>query len=233
MGKNVSETERPFQIKGLVDRIRQVAQLVGGIKALSEKAEIPLGTLNGYLAGRKITAENLAAISLATDVSLDWLAKGGSHLFTQDAVASFQDATDSDVVAIPRFEMRAAAGSESLAESEHALDYVRFPSYLLRRTVTVEPSQLVLIQATGVSMEPTIRDGELLFVDASVTEIEEQGVYVVVIDGEVSVRWVQRRPGGGLVIRSDNPSYESVTLEPGELDHARIAGRVRSVVRAI
>lgn len=85
---------------------------------------------------------------------------------------------------------------------------------------------LALIEATGDSMEPTIRDGELLLVDTDATGIQSGRIYVIAVDDSILVKRIVQRVDGSLLIKSDNPAYEPEVMRPGTNEPARIVGQV-------
>lgn len=56
-------------------------------------------------------------------------------------------------------------------------------------------------------MEPTISRGALVFVDTKSTSVGSSGLYAIESGGRVTIRKVETRLGGGLVISCDNPRY--------------------------
>lgn len=97
----------------------------------------------------------------------------------------------------------------------------------------VDPAGLKFVTAADDSMEPTIGGGDLLLVDTGVSDVTEAAVYVVEAAGETSVKRCQRRPDGGLYIRSDNKAYQDFEIDPEDLTSLRVVGRVRSVWKAV
>ena len=81
-----SAADKPFRELSLPDRnrqreeraarLREEVQRAGGVTAVARKAQIPVGTLNKYLAGRDMPAANLIALAEACGVKLEWLALG-------------------------------------------------------------------------------------------------------------------------------------------------------------
>lgn len=89
------------------------------------------------------------------------------------------------------------------------------------------PSKLAVLTAFGQSMEPTLDDGDAVIVDRGVTEIREDGVFVIALDGELYIKRVQRRlPDRAIIIKSDNPHYEPMVVENGDRHKLEILGRV-------
>lgn len=232
-------------LQGIDIRIRDVARRVGGLKSLASKADIPLGTLNGYLAGRKITAENLVALAAAAGVPLDWLATGAGERPT--SAESTSDGLPSEpgrrlppsgepgegFVLVPRYDVQASAGHGLFNEQEMIVDYLAFQESWVRMVLRVDPKDLVLITAVGDSMEPVVRSGDLLLVNRAVNAFLDDAIYVLVFGGAVLVKRVQRFFNGAVTIKSDNAAYVEQTLSAGEAEEVHVAGRVCWIARMV
>ena len=94
-----------------------------------------------------------------------------------------------------------------------------------------EPMRMI-----GDEMSPKVRDGDVLFVDRSVTSLSGNGVYALEQDGRVMIREVENRIGTGLVFRCENPVYkESVVKNAAAARRLglRVLGRVNGAIRAV
>lgn len=87
-------------------------------------------------------------------------------------------------------------------------------------------SRIKLISARGTSMEGSIKNGEVLFVDSRVRAYDSDGIYIIARDGDIQVKRLQRLHGNVLAIISDNPAYESEKLTADEMNTVTICGRV-------
>lgn len=87
-------------------------------------------------------------------------------------------------------------------------------------------SALRLMSAQADSMAPTIGPRDVLFVDTSITTVNADGIYALVIDGTLAVKRVQRVGERQLVVKSDNPVYEAVHIEGDAIDRLHIVGGV-------
>lgn len=89
------------------------------------------------------------------------------------------------------------------------------------------PSKLSVLTAFGRSMEPTLEDGDTMLVDRGISEIREDGIFVIALDDELYIKRVQRRlPDKAIIIKSDNPHYEPMVVENGDRNKLEILGRV-------
>ena len=99
----------------------------------------------------------------------------------------------------------------------------------LRQTLprTSSPANLAAMTAFGESMAPTFKDGDTLIVDRGVERIAEDGLFVLALDDELYIKRVQRRPTDkAILMKSDNPLYETIVIESVERQRFEVLGRV-------
>ena len=135
-------------------------------------------------------------------------------------------------VLVPRYDLEASAGHGALTEGEHVLDYMAFQEAWVRRSLRADPNRLALITATGDSMEPAIRSGDLLLIDCSVESIMDDSIYLVSLSDFLLVKRVQKL-FRGVIVSSDNPNYKPITLNAEEAAELHVRGRVRWIGRLI
>ena len=75
-------------------------------------------------------------------------------------------------------------------------------------------------------MEPTVHDGDLLFVDTSVRNIENSRIYVLNSNDVLLVKRLSVRLDGSIDVRSDNPKYEPELIRPNDRTVLQIIGQV-------
>jgi len=149
-----------------------------------------------------------------------------------DALRRQVAAIGNGFVMVPRYDVEASAGPGALTSEENVIDYMAFQAGWVRRALGVDPNCLALISAKGDSMEPTIRAGDLLLIDTGVNQVEDDAIYIIVLDGHLMVKRLQRFIGGVVSVKSDNAAYVEQTLSADELAaYAVIAGRVRWIGR--
>lgn len=225
------------------ERLKQAVRSVGPAKLVAEKAGIPLGTLNAYLAGREMKLSNAAALALATNVSMEWLATGRgsmrpgmaetSHEFhgvlQRADVISAQQALlrpTPGTVLISRYDARAAAGVPVLRGDTAVIEKIAFSESWIRTVLRRNPEHLALMESSGDSMFPTIADGDVIMVDLSVNEVHSARIYVLDLDGALIVKRVQRLFDGSFKIISDNTRYDTEIVRPSERNPLRVVGEV-------
>lgn len=117
------------------------------------------------------------------------------------------------LVEVPILDVDASAGFGAIAESEGAHTRFGFDERWLGKLTRAKSASLSIIHVHGESMEPTLRDGDEVLVDASDQGARfRDGIYVLRIDDALVVKRVTMQPGGHhMTISSDNTSYPSWT----------------------
>lgn len=84
---------------------------------------------------------------------------------------------------------------------------------------------LCLVTGFGDSMRPLFMSGDPVIVDKGVTEFRGDGLYFFRVDGEGFIKRLQSIPGRGLVVISENPSYEKWSIDGATTDF-QVLGKV-------
>lgn len=213
----------------LVERLKAAVKAAGGNKEVARKSGVPLSTLNSYLAAEadpKIT--KLARIAEVCGTSID-------HLMSGSPTQHRPEIWTREFSFVPRYDVRVSAGPGAIVPFEDidgTRQFVAFRTEWLRR-IGVNPKTAEVLVAVGDSMEPTIRDGDLLLIDRSIDRMVDNGIYVLVIAGMVLLKRLQTRRDGSAVLKSDNARYDDEVVPAHEVPDLRIEGRVRWFGRTI
>lgn len=173
---------------------------------------VPIGEARQQAADRAFAVTTLPAVD---------------HLPTRRERAA-GEAMAADVVTVPVMNAAGSMGGGIVApEHDAVVGHIPLARDWIRRNLTVSrPAALAVLTAYGDSMSPTFNNGDVLLVDTGIADLKLDAVYVLDREGELFVKRVQRRPDGAFVIKSDNPLYESFTMEAGALARLRVLGRV-------
>ena len=228
------ETENPEAVDR-TSRLKEAVRRAGGNKLVASRAGVPVSTLGAYLAGRDWRIGTAVALAEACGVGLDWLATGkGSrdeNAAASQSAVTLRDSGDgsrlpTNYVQIPRYDVQASAGSGSEVHDEQMIGLMAFDEMFLRRQLGVRTEGLATIEATGDSMEPTIRDGDLLLIDTEANDLRDGRIYVLNVHGLLAVKRLQVQMDGSIAVSSDNPRYPTQIINPSERDPLSIVGRV-------
>lgn len=135
------------------------------------------------------------------------------------------DAPGCELIMVPKVTARLSAGGGSFEVETEVKGLYAFQAAWLR--AKGKPEDLVLMEVTGDSMEPEIRNGDTVLINQGQREVLAGKVYAVGIEDTVVVKQVERLPGK-LVLRSTNPAHPQVEINmSGDLaSTVRIIGRV-------
>ena len=136
------------------------------------------------------------------------------------------EAEPSDLVAVLRSPVRAAAGAGSIPSEETGRPYFGFDQRWLKSLTPTPANGLSIIRVEGDSMRPTLSAGDDILVDLRDTmERLRDGIYVLRIDDALVVKRLALNPMGRRVtVQSDNPAYPD--WPDCGLDEIHCVGRV-------
>lgn len=197
--------------------------------ALAREAGLNESYIRDLLSGRSADPQfsKIEAVARALGVTLEWMMHGEGP---EDIDAPRYE--DDFVVRIPVFDLAASAGAGALIEDASNISTQPFrESYL--RSLTAAPSEaLAVIHVSGDSMEPTLRHGDTILIDRRADRLGPDGIYVLLFEDALMVKRCQRDfATGAVIIKSDNPLYQTMTLN--DRDRIQIRGRVIWLGRAI
>lgn len=201
---------------------------------ISKEFRVSVETARKWLSGESIPAtKRIPSIADWLGVRGEWLLTGQGQMEAAGTAAGAVQmpplAGRADVVDVPVMNAAGSMGGGLLAPEHDAIvDHMRLATEWIRRNLTAvsRPANLAVLTAYGDSMTPTFNSGDMLLVDTGVADLKLDAVYVLDRDGELFIKRVQRRMDGALVIRSDNPLYESFVMQESELARLRVLGRV-------
>ena len=234
-GKEVLNSAHNSLAKEIGKRISQVR----GDVPQSEFAKslgIHKNTLIRYEKGERIPdAEFVLKMHLVHKISPLWLITGQgvvrrSHETIKSQLEEAQvthsgDIGNGEFALVPLYDVDAAAGHGAHIDQEPVKAQIAFRRDWLSQS-SFNARNLVSLTARGDSMEPTIRDGDLLLVDTSQKGVVEDGIYILRVNNHLLAKRLQRLFDGTVVIKSDNPAYERQEVPSSTADQIEVIGRV-------
>ena len=162
------------------------------------------------------------------------LSPSASNLKKSDK--SYENEEENEIVAIPYFEDTYASAGDGVVDYDESPITLDFNEGFLRGFLGIKGDLgcTHIINARGDSMQPTIDNGELLFVSAinGGSGIISGYVYVVNYSGDIYVKRLERDPTtGAITLVSDNQNYRPIIIEGENLENCNIIGRVVAHIR--
>lgn len=185
----------------------------------------PVTTYSGHENGSRGIKPSLVQIyAKAFGVSAEWLmfGKDGDTLSLATAPA-VRPAPEATLVSV--YGVQAGAGEGIFVKNDEIIDQIAFPPSYLRQLTKADPRDLAIISVKGDSMLPTLRDEDVVMVDASKRDLSWGGIFVIKVDGEaLLVKRISLGSGRGMIkIVSDNPAFPGVERRSDEIE---VIGRV-------
>jgi phage repressor protein C with HTH and peptisase S24 domain len=155
----------------------------------------------------------------------DWVETGKGRIFIKQSAAGDKEPEHS---VVRKVRARLSAGDGSFETSPEISGHYLFQSEWLKRKGQV--SEMVLMDISGNSMEPELKNGDTVLIDISQKDILAGLLYAIGIDDTIMVKRIEKHPGK-LVLRSDNMDYSPIIIEDKDMNSVRIIGKVVWVCR--
>ena len=136
-------------------------------------------------------------------------------------------------IAVPLFEVSAAAGGGRTGEEPASSAVLSFPPSLLRQITAAPANGLRLISISGDSMAPTLEHGDMVMIDTNRTIPSPPGIFILDDGVGLVAKRVDAIPNTRpqmLRLSSDNPAYSNYQRR---IDEVRILGRVVWFARSL
>ena len=207
----------------LAERINTALQTKGlSVNALARQVGVSYPAMRKITKGETLNPKFLFEIAEALNVSVEWLKTG------EGSSENLSDDPSDDHIRFERLDVIAALGDGYINnEAVEVVDFVHVDKAWAREKLGGNLSRIQVITARGDSMQGTIEDGDVLFVDTSVHSFEGEGIYLLSFADGLKAKRLQASVGGGLLVISDNPLYRTETIEGDGLEKLTICGKVR------
>ena len=143
-----------------------------------------------------------------------------------------KSAAKTGMVRFDKFNARPSAGHGSFLDvSPGIIDSIEvLESWAFEKLGTNNPNKIKIVTNKGVSMAPTIRDGDLLFVDVTQDFFDGDGIYVISWNGMLLTKRLIAKLDGRISISSDNqsPEYQTEYINHANHESLSICGKVKA-----
>ncbi|MEA3513026.1 MAG: S24 family peptidase [Campylobacterota bacterium] len=152
-------------------------------------------------------------------ISINWL------LYGQDP-SSLIDSTDKYWIKyFPTISVSAGGGAY---DDDDSFEQLELPDFFVNIVGGKENlKNIEAINVTGDSMEPTLNNGNIIFIDKTKDDLNKDGIYAFVNENGLFVKRIQKRVDGKLDIISDNKEYP---IQMSNKQEINILGKVISSI---
>ncbi|MBO4318602.1 MAG: helix-turn-helix domain-containing protein [Mailhella sp.] len=202
-------------------RLKNASELISAIaESLGARNDSELADRLG------VSRQAISQVRKKGQIPDKWIIKTGEMGGMSLDELCFDEHPEGDFVSIPLVEATLAAGGGSFETDGAVIDSFAFKRDWVERKGRKE--DLVLMRASGDSMEPAIFSGDMLMVNKGQTRIQQGMIYAVRVDDALYVKQIELHPGDRLIMHSYNPKYSPIEVDlKGDLaDTVRVLGRV-------
>ncbi|UCD37984.1 MAG: hypothetical protein JSW54_00405 [Fidelibacterota bacterium] len=155
--------------------------------------------------------------------NVTWLLTGDGSMVRVPA----HDTERAELVLVKRYDVRVSAGHGAYVTGEDVVGSVAFRKDWIQQR-GLNANNLALVDVVGDSMEKILREGDIVLIDLSQTEIVSGKAYVIRLGDELLIKYLQHLPGALIQVFSENSSvYNPFTVRAQQLaTEISIIGRV-------
>ena len=191
-------------------------------KDIADVLGIPQASFATMKKRNSIPYRELLEFCATKKISANWL-------FFDQAVDMLKEETDKFFQIRYFADIRASAGggAEVFGEDYEMLNVDRT---IIANMVGFNNKNLEAIHVDGESMEPTLSDGSIIFIDREQTNISKDGIFVASTTAGLFIKRVRQRVDGMVELISDNKAYSPEVLAPDEVSIVgKVVGNIESL----
>jgi phage repressor protein C with HTH and peptisase S24 domain len=191
-------------------------------KDVATALNIPQATFATMKKRNSIPYEEILEFCALKKISVNWL-------FFDQAVDMLKAETDKFFQVRYFADIRASAGGGAYGFDED-FETITLDEKIMHNMVGMGNTELEAIHVDGESMEPTLQDGSIVFVDRSQTNINKDGVFIASTTTGLFIKRIRQRADGMVELISDNKIYPPEVIAPDEVSIVgKVVGNIESL----
>lgn len=191
------------------------------------------GAISQILVGATQKSRFLPDIARYLNIDLSWLMGEGQDSDLGNAPAA--ESTEREIMErldlVPLAEVDVTYGlGAAFIDDAPIVEIRQFPRRWLSSITSSPSSSLFIARGRGTSMEPTLRNGDMLIIDRSERQVRDQDELWAFTIGEIGMIKRLRIRGEKVTILSENPNVPDDYAHPDEIN---VVGRVIFIGRVM
>lgn len=188
-------------------------------KDLIAKTKLPQSSVNSALNRSKKGSTDTPTYASACGVNAMWLATGeGQMLDGAITTNNNRSKNKPDELVIPQFDAGGAMGAGLiLRDQPGVIQSWHVNQEWMQKNIksNTGAANLCIVTGFGDSMKGMFNSGDPLVLDSGVKTVDFDAVYFFRVEDEGFIKRLQRIPGEGIRVLSENKKYDSWTIKPG------------------
>jgi len=216
-----------YDLKNVIAKIKQIIAEEKHIKKVFDKdvAEaltIPQTTFATMKKRNSIPFKEILEFCANKKLSINWL-------FFDQAIEMLAEETDRFFQVHYFADVRASAGGGAF-NFEEDYEVLSIDRTIMGNIVPTSNEILEAINVDGESMEPTLQDGSIVFIDRSQTNINKDGIFVASTTAGLFIKRIRQRADGMIELISDNKAYSPEIITADEIQIVgKVVGNIESL----
>jgi len=216
-----------YDLKNVIAKIKQIIAEEKHIKKVFDKdvAEalaIPQTTFATMKKRNSIPFKEILEFCANKKLSINWL-------FFDQAIEMLAEETDRFFQVHYFADVRASAGGGAF-NFEEDYEVLSIDRTIMGNIVPTSNEVLEAINVDGESMEPTLQDGSIVFIDRSQTNINKDGIFVASTTAGLFIKRIRQRADGMIELISDNKAYSPEIITADEIQIVgKVVGNIESL----
>jgi hypothetical protein len=216
-----------YDLKNVIAKIKQIIAEEKNIKKVFDKdvadvLAIPQTTFATMKKRNSIPFKEILEFCANKRLSINWL-------FFDQAIEMLEEETERFFQVHYFADVRASAGGGSF-NFEEDYEILSIDKTIMSSIVPSTNSTLEAINVDGESMEPTLQDGSIVFIDREQTNINKDGIFIAATTAGLFIKRIRQRADGMIELISDNKTYSPEIITPSEVEIVgRVVGNIESL----
>ena len=216
-----------YDLKNVIKKIKEIIALEKKGKKVFDKdvadaLAIPQTTFATMKKRNSIPFKEILEYCANKKLSINWL-------FFDQAIEMLAEETDRFFQVHYFADIRASAGGGAFNFDDN-FEVLSIDRTIMSNITASSNEVLEAINVDGESMEPTLQDGSIVFIDRNQTNINKDGIFVASTTAGLFIKRIRQRADGMIELISDNKAYSPEMITPEEVEIVgRVVGNIESL----
>ena len=216
-----------YDLKNVIAKIKQIIAEERNVKKVFDKdvadiLAIPQTTFATMKKRNSIPFKEILEFCANKKLSINWL-------FFDQAIEMLAEETDKFFQVHYFKDVRASAGGGAFNFDEN-YEVLSIDRTIMGSIVPSTNEALEAINVDGESMEPTLQDGSIVFIDREQTNINKDGIFVASTTAGLFIKRIRQRADGMIELISDNKAYSPEIITSEEIQIVgKVVGNIESL----
>jgi len=216
-----------YDLRNIIAKLKEVIAEEKKVKKVFDKdvAEalaIPQTTFATMKKRNSIPFKEILQFCANKRLSINWL-------FFDQAIDMLEEETERFFQVHYFSDVRASAGGGAFNFDEN-YEVLSIDKTIMQSITPNFSKTIDAINVDGESMEPTLQDGSIVFIDREQRDINKDGIFVASTTAGLFIKRIRQRADGMVELISDNKAYGSEIITADEIEIiGRVIGNVESL----